>query len=110
MMLIPGMSGSWSKFLTSFVKMTSARNPKQSFVEITVAPESCGGKFWRRNHGGGIMGEESWRRKHKRGIMEGEILEEESWRRNHGRGIMEQESWDERAWERNHGREIVAEE
>ena len=46
-----------------------------------------------RNHGGGIMEEESWRRNHGGGIME----EEESWWRNHGGGIMEEESW------RNHG-------
>ncbi len=32
-----------------------------------------------RNHGGGIMEEESWRRNHGG----------ETWRRNHGGGIME---------------------
>ena len=37
---------------------------------------------WMRNHGGGIMEEESWR---------GGIMEEESWRMNHGGGIMEEE-------------------
>ena len=42
---------------------------------------------WRRNHGGGIMVEESWRRRNHGGG----IMEEESWRRNHG-GIMEEES------------------
>ena len=42
---------------------------------------------WRRNHGGGILEEESWSR------YPGGIMEEESWRRNHGGGILEEESW-----------------
>ena len=52
---------------------------------------------WRRNHGRGIMKDESgggelmkkksWRRNHGRRILE------ESWRRNHGGGIMKAELW-----------------
>ena len=42
----------------------------------------------RRNHGEGIMGEESLERNER------EIKEEESWERNHGRGIMEEASWE----------------
>ena len=46
-----------------------------------------------RNHGGGIMEEESWRRNHGE-----DIIDEESWRRNHGGDIIDEESW-----RRNHG-------
>ena len=38
---------------------------------------------WRRDHGGGVMGEESCGRNHGVGIMGGE-----SWRRNHGGGTI----------------------
>ena len=50
-------------------------------------------EYWRRNHRGGIMEEES---------LEEESLEEESWRRNHRGGIMEEESLEEESWRRNH--------
>ena len=50
---------------------------EESFIE----------ESWGRNHGGGIMGEETWRRNPKRNHGRG-IMEKESWERNHGKGIM----------------------
>ena len=55
----------------------------------------------RRNHGEGIMGEESLERNGK------EIKEEESWERIHGIGIIEEKSWERNQWERNHGGGIM---
>ena len=91
--------------------MTPVWDPKQCFVENNLRkPEriSWGRNYggwgmadmeqkswkgnrgwgtWRRNHGGGIMEEESWRWNHWGGSME-----EESWMSNHYREMLEVES------------------
>ena len=46
----------------------------------------------RRNHGSGILDQESGRMNHGRSDAK-EIIKKGSWRRNHGGGIVQHESW-----------------